>query len=122
MEETKNDGQGANGSEEDEETSASDEIAYAFADLLRSQQLLDALKSWVNARTNEAAHAVLDTLLHRDTILPSAVQPTYLANCDIYTGGFYRPWTNPTKVIRSDRLMSDTAHRSRPDALQCATS
>ena len=38
---------------DDEETSASDEIAYAVADLLRSQQLLDALKGWVAARTNE---------------------------------------------------------------------
>ena len=38
---------------EEGESSASDEIAYAVADLLRSQQLLDALKGWVAARTNE---------------------------------------------------------------------
>src|ERR1035438_3975810 len=35
---------------EEGESSASDEIAYAVADLLRSQQLLDALKGWVAAR------------------------------------------------------------------------
>lgn len=39
--------------DEGEEASASDEIAYAFAEVLRSQQLLDALKGWVEARTNE---------------------------------------------------------------------
>ena len=39
--------------DEESESSASDDIAYAVADLLRSQQLLDALKGWVAARTNE---------------------------------------------------------------------
>jgi hypothetical protein len=38
---------------EEVESSASDEIVYAMADLLRSQQLLDALKGWITARTNE---------------------------------------------------------------------
>lgn len=42
-----------NGQEPDEEceSSASDEIAYVVADLLRSQQLLDALRGWLAART-----------------------------------------------------------------------
>jgi hypothetical protein len=53
MEEPKNDSQEPDQDEEGEETSASDEIAYAVADLLRSQQMLDALKGWVTARTNE---------------------------------------------------------------------
>ncbi len=44
MEETKNDSQEHEEDEESEETSASDEITYALADLLRSQQLLDGLK------------------------------------------------------------------------------
>ena len=39
--------------EEEGGASASDEIAFAVADLLRSQQLLDAVKGWVAARTNE---------------------------------------------------------------------
>jgi len=39
--------------DEEGESSASDEIAFAVADLLRSQQLLDAMKGWVAARTNE---------------------------------------------------------------------
>jgi hypothetical protein len=39
--------------DEESDSSASDEIAFAVADLLRSQQLLDALKGWVAARTNE---------------------------------------------------------------------
>ena len=51
MDETKNDEQEP--LEDAEESSASDEIAFAVADLLRSQQLLDALKGWVAARTNE---------------------------------------------------------------------
>lgn len=50
MEEPEHDGQEP---DEESEPSASDEIAYAVADLLRSQQLLDALKGWVAARTNE---------------------------------------------------------------------
>jgi hypothetical protein len=50
MDEPKQDVQKPN---DDEETSASDEIGYAVADLLRSPQLLDALKGWVAARTNE---------------------------------------------------------------------
>lgn len=53
MEEPKNDSQEPEEDEEGEENSASDEIAYAVADLLRSQQVLDALKGWVTARTNE---------------------------------------------------------------------
>ena len=48
MEEPEHDGQEP---DEESESSASDEIAYAVADLLRSQQLLDALKGWVAART-----------------------------------------------------------------------
>jgi hypothetical protein len=39
--------------DEEIESSASDEVVYAVADLLRSQQLLDALKGWVAARTNQ---------------------------------------------------------------------
>jgi hypothetical protein len=50
MERIENDGQEP---DEESESSASDEIAYAMADLLRSQQLLDALKGWIAARTNE---------------------------------------------------------------------
>lgn len=37
--------------EEEEGPSPSDEIAYAVADLLKSQQLLDATKGWIEART-----------------------------------------------------------------------
>jgi hypothetical protein len=48
--EPEHDGQEPKG---ESEPSASDDIAYAVADLLRSQQLLDALKGWVAARTNE---------------------------------------------------------------------
>ena len=46
-------GQDPNSLEDEEESPASDQIVYAMADLLRSQQLLDALKGWVTARTNE---------------------------------------------------------------------
>ncbi len=53
MEDTENEILVPDSDEEEVESSASDEIAYAMADLLRSQQLLDALKGWVNARTNE---------------------------------------------------------------------
>jgi hypothetical protein len=50
MDETEHDPQEP---EDESESSASDEIAFAVADLLRSQQLLDALRGWVAARTNE---------------------------------------------------------------------
>jgi hypothetical protein len=57
MKEIEQDGHEPNSEKEEGEeevaSSASDEIVYAMADLLRSQQLLDALKGWITARTNE---------------------------------------------------------------------
>jgi hypothetical protein len=52
--------------DEEDDSSASNEIAYAVADLLRSQQLLDALKGWVAARTNEMP---VETALKRQSLL-----------------------------------------------------
>src|ERR1039457_137774 len=53
------------GPEEEEESSPSDEIAYAVADLLRSQQLLDATKCWIETRTR---HLPADTSLKRHSL------------------------------------------------------